>query len=113
MDVKATDRDGRTALSIASSQNNKEAVEYLIMKGADPFMRDARYHSAIQDARRNNETSSIASFLEQLSDLRVIFNNCGQFENGLLSKGYQQALSNFHKRFSDLQIKFNNSLTKE
>ena len=36
-----------------------------------------------------------------------INNNCFNFEEGIFQKGFQQALGNFHKRFTDLEIRVN------
>jgi hypothetical protein len=37
----------------------------------------------------------------------IIRNNCFNFEEGMFQKGFYQALGNFHKRFTDLEIRVN------
>jgi len=52
--VNAYDYDGRTALGIASSEGNLEAVQFLVENGADHKHRDARGNCALDDAIREN-----------------------------------------------------------
>ena len=49
-DVNAQDYDGRTALSIASSQGGLEAVQYLISNGADVSIQDMHGYDALTSA---------------------------------------------------------------
>jgi ankyrin repeat protein len=50
--VNVEDIDGRTALHLASSSNNLEAVKYLAANGADIMKQDLRGDDPIQDAIR-------------------------------------------------------------
>jgi ankyrin repeat protein len=52
--VNAYDYDGRTALGVATSQGNFEAVKYLVAHGANPFHKDFRNNNAFEDAKREN-----------------------------------------------------------
>ncbi len=67
--VNAYDYDGRTALSIASSEGHLEAVMYLVSHGANPAHRDIRNNDALGDARRENRTKVI-EFLEKYAKQR-------------------------------------------
>ncbi|TNV74856.1 hypothetical protein FGO68_gene8723 [Halteria grandinella] len=57
--VNGQDYDGRTALGVAASQGQLEAVKYLISKGADLTIRDGRGNDPLDDARREGRTSVI------------------------------------------------------
>ncbi len=50
--VNAYDYDGRTALGVAASEGNFEAVKYLVTHGANPFHKDFRNNNAFDDAKR-------------------------------------------------------------
>ena len=50
--VNVQDIDGRTALHLASSSNNLEAVKYLAANGADIMSQDLRGDDPMQDAIR-------------------------------------------------------------
>lgn len=57
--INSYDYDGRTALGLAASEGNLDAVKYLISHGADPFHRDARGNDALADAVRENRKDVI------------------------------------------------------
>lgn len=61
--VNAYDYDGRTALGVAASQGNIEAVKYLVAHGANPFHKDFRNNNAFDDAKRENHRE-ILDYLE-------------------------------------------------
>lgn len=48
------DYAGRTALSVAASQGNLEAVQFFISNGADLSISDLRRNDPIDDAVRSN-----------------------------------------------------------
>ncbi len=52
--VNAYDYDGRTALGVAASEGNLNAVKYLVTHGANPFHKDFRGNDAFMDAQREN-----------------------------------------------------------
>ena len=54
--VNAYDYDGRTALGVAVSQGNFQAVKYLVAHGANPFHKDFRNNNAFDDAKREKHT---------------------------------------------------------
>ena len=57
--VNAYDYDGRTALGIAASEGNLDAVKFLIDNKADPYHRDARGNNAFDDAIREGRQEVI------------------------------------------------------
>jgi glutaminase len=57
--INAYDYDGRTALGIAASEGNLEAVRFLIENGASLDHRDARGNNALDDAIREKRTLTI------------------------------------------------------
>lgn len=57
--INSYDYDGRTALGIAASEGHFDAVQYLIVHGADPFHRDARGNDALADAKRENRAEVV------------------------------------------------------
>jgi glutaminase len=76
--VKATDKDGRTALSIAAAQGSLNAVKYLLSQGADPALRDARYHNTLYDAKKENR-DAVVNYLETRLNKNIIINYCSEF----------------------------------
>lgn len=57
--INAYDYDGRTALGIAASEGNLEAVKYLVDNGANIKHRDSRGNNALDDAIREKRESTI------------------------------------------------------
>lgn len=57
--VNAYDYDGRTALGIAASEGNIEAVQYLVTNGANIRHRDARGNNPLDDAIREKRQQTI------------------------------------------------------
>ena len=57
--VNSYDYDGRTALSLASSEGHIDAVRYLVVHGANPYHKDARGNDALADAIRENRVDVI------------------------------------------------------
>lgn len=91
-------------MSIAASEGNIDAVKYLIKYEANMAIRDTRNNDALSDARREGRTN-VVSYLSAIISDEMIHQHCNEFADGLLRKGVQQALGNFHKRFADLAIK--------
>jgi glutaminase len=61
--VNAYDYDGRTALGVAASEGNIEAVKYLVTHGANPNHKDFRSNNAFDDAKREGH-KEILNYLE-------------------------------------------------
>lgn len=57
--VNGQDYDGRTALGVAASQGNLDAVKFLVSKGANLSIKDARGNDPLADATRENRSSTI------------------------------------------------------
>lgn len=83
--VNGQDYDGRTALGVAASQGNLEAVKYLISKGADLTIRDSRGNDPLDDARREGRTTVINYLINEA----LVRNFCNTFEDGIFEKGIQ------------------------
>jgi ankyrin repeat protein len=96
--VNGQDYDGRTALGVASSQGQLEAVKYLISKGADLTIRDGRKNDALDDAKRENRTAVINFLINEA----LVRNFCDDFEDGLLGNGVKYTIGIFHKKFHDV-----------
>jgi ankyrin repeat protein len=62
------DYDGRTALHIASSEGNLEAVHYLVNHGADIETRDLRNNTPIDDAIREKRMEVVKFLQEKLDE---------------------------------------------
>ena len=60
--MNAYDYDGRTALGIAASEGNLDAVQYLVNNGANLRHRDCRGNTALDDASREKR-EIVASYL--------------------------------------------------
>lgn len=58
--VNGYDYDGRTALGVAASEGNLDAVRYLVAHGADVSHKDARGNTALQDAQREGRADIVA-----------------------------------------------------
>ena len=80
------------------------AVQYLVAQGANIAIRDSRNNDALADAKREQRTAVI-TFLQNAVSEKVIVDYCSDFANGLLRKGIQQAIGNFHNWFSNVQLK--------
>jgi len=78
-------------------------VKYLVAKGADLSIKDARGNDALGDAIRENRTAVI-EYLSSIVYDSVLKDQCSTVYDGLLKKGIQQAFGTFHKKFSDLQF---------
>ena len=52
--MNAYDYDGRTALGVAASEGNLNAVKYLLTHGANPYHKDFRGNNAFDDAARED-----------------------------------------------------------
>lgn len=101
--VNGQDYDGRSAIGIAASEGRLEAVKYLVAKGADMSIKDARGNDPLADATRENRTSTI-QYLSGIINESLIRGFCSQFYEGLLKQGIMQAAGTFHKKLSDIQI---------
>ena len=66
-EVEGASADGRTALMMAAMFNRMEIVDYLISKGADPHVRDAKGVNALAAAQTMGATGTA----EQLINLGV------------------------------------------
>ena len=84
--VNGQDYDGRTALGVAASEGQLDVVKYLVQKGADLSIKDARGNDPLADATRENRTSTI-EYLSSIVYDSLIRNYCSDFLDGLLSKG--------------------------
>ncbi len=69
--VNAYDYDGRTALGIAASEGNLDAVRFLVDNKADPTHRDARGNNAFDDAIRENRQDVIEYLKGVMSKDRI------------------------------------------
>lgn len=69
--MNAFDYDGRTALGIAASEGNLEAVQFLVENGADPRHRDSRGNNALDDAIRENRETTIEYLKSLVAEKRV------------------------------------------
>ncbi|TNV87946.1 hypothetical protein FGO68_gene6125 [Halteria grandinella] len=101
--VNGQDYDGRTALGVAASEGHLEAVKYLVQKGADLSIKDARGNDPLGDATRENRTETI-EYLSSIINESLIRDFCSEYEDGLLQKGMKQAIGIFLKKMADLQI---------
>jgi ankyrin repeat protein len=70
-------------LGVASSEGHLDVVKYLISKGANVNIQDARGNDALADARRENRTEVINYLLNEA----LILVYCLNFESQLFSKG--------------------------
>lgn len=102
-DVNGQDYDGRTAMGVAASEGQLEAVKYLVSKGADLSIKDGRGNDPLGDATRQNRTSTI-EYLRSIINQSLIRDSCSSFYDGLLKKGIYQMFGVFQKKFSDMQI---------
>lgn len=66
----AYDYDKRTALSVAASQGNLEAVKYLITHGANPFHRDFRHNNALDDATREKRIEVVEYLTNSMTSMK-------------------------------------------
>jgi len=57
--INSYDYDGRSALGLAASEGNNEAVNYLIDHGANLNHRDARGNTPLEDAIRENKAETV------------------------------------------------------
>jgi len=76
--VNGQDYDGRTALGLAASQGNLEAVKYLVSKGADLSIKDARGNDPLADATRENRLSTI-QYLSSIINESLIKDFCSGY----------------------------------
>lgn len=58
--VNHYDYDGRTALGIAASEGHLDCVKYLVHHGAKLDHKDCRGNTALDDAKRENRTETVA-----------------------------------------------------
>lgn len=56
VDINATNKDGKTCLTLAIEQENISAVEYLLQKGAYPHIEDITGKDACDYAKLANES---------------------------------------------------------
>lgn len=99
--VNGQDYDGRTALNIAASEGHLDIVKYLVSKGADLSIKDARGNDPLSDAIRENRTSTIEYISSIISD-SLIRSSCSSYHDGFLIKGVQQVFGTFNKKHADL-----------
>ena len=64
-------------------------MKYLVSKGADLSIKDARGNDPLMDATRENRTSTI-EYLSSIIYESLIRSDCLDFESGLLKKGISQ-----------------------
>jgi hypothetical protein len=76
----------------------------MMNNGGNPYLKGIRGRNVMDEARREGRTD-IVLYLRQRTDEMNIRNYCHKFGGGLFVKGFQQALGNFQKRFTDLQIR--------
>ena len=81
-----------------------QSVKYLLVKGAQINIEDARGNTALDDAIRENMRDVITYMNGIIAD-KVIIDYCSEFSDGLLKKGTSLAIGDFRKRFSDMYIK--------
>lgn len=108
LNVYAFDSDGRSALLVAASQGSLTSVQYLVAQGANIAIRDSRNNDALANALKE-QRSKVITFLQNAVSEIVIEDYCSDFANGLLRKGMQQAIGNFHNWFSNVQLKISAS----
>lgn len=84
--VVGEDYEGMTALHIAAAEGHLEAVKYLINKGADLGIKDARGFDPYDESRRENRTS-VSRYMKTIIYENLIRLSVPDYENGLLRKG--------------------------
>lgn len=80
------------------------SVKYLIAKGAQIYIEDARRNTALGDANRG-KMRDVITYMNGIITEKVIVDYCSEFSDGLLRKGTSLAIGDFRKRFSDLYIR--------
>eukprot|EP00004_Rigifila_ramosa_P011051 TRINITY_DN232_c0_g1_i3.p1 TRINITY_DN232_c0_g1~~TRINITY_DN232_c0_g1_i3.p1 ORF type:complete len:906 (-),score=190.26 TRINITY_DN232_c0_g1_i3:54-2597(-) len=60
VDVDSIDYDGRTGLHVAAAEGHRQVVEYLLLHGASPTMRDRNGATAADEAKRYNHPEVLA-----------------------------------------------------
>ena len=98
--MNGQDIEGRTAFAIAASEGQLIAVKYLLIKGADINIQDARGFDPLDEALRRAKVSVYEYIINNV----LVKQSCGNFESGLFNKGMSQTYGYFHKKFSDMQI---------
>ncbi len=98
--INGQDYDARSALHLASSEGKLEAVKFLVENGANINIKDSRGSIPLDDAIRENRTHVVNYFVSILSSRGNSL--CTSFENGFFTKGIQQSIGSFNRKFSDL-----------
>ena len=88
---------------MAASEGHLDTVKYLISKGANVNIKDARGNDALADARREKRTEVINYLVNEA----LILVYCLNFEQGLFEKGIQQVIGIFNRKFADVEILIN------
>eukprot|EP00347_Sterkiella_histriomuscorum_P001449 403371996 len=101
------------------SLENQQKLNTLKNDAAPEIIEVIQFFKEIDSSNFCNYTQSFhqsQSYLEDFPEFKrqssYVSQNCETFQIGLLSKGIQQALGTFNKKFTDLQISLNNSNTK-
>lgn len=74
-DLNQTAKNGRSALIVASEQNNKEVVDFLLAEGADPNITTSMGGTALSRAAENGNTKLMEKLLDyeaNIDDLSLI-----------------------------------------
>lgn len=53
-DINATDKTGHTALMMAAAIDHRPAIDFLLLSGADPYLKNAKGRTALDMAKQNS-----------------------------------------------------------
>jgi hypothetical protein len=87
-------------------------VTFFISKGADLAIFDFRGRAPMDEAEENGFIP-IHVFIDSITSDSIAKQNCRSFSDGLFAMGVRSSLGFFHRKFSDVLIQVNGTVSFE